>query len=675
MIFALQRPREVFAAVRGRWQQIPLRWPLVGLGSALLGLDVLRAVARPALETASPPPSVLVVTVAQWIVGLLTLALVALALRRSGLDRTRAACMLALGLLLLGTYVSHSQELRSDGVLYYSYLRSALFDFDLALGNDFLAIDSRLSPDFVNPLPIGTPILWAPFVVPLHLLWQAARLFGAAAPRGVEAPYQAMACLATFIYGALALFLLLDTLGRWSRPAIAFWTTLIIWLGSPLRFYLVTIPSLPHGCEFLAAVLVLRAWLALRARICVGRAVWAGLACGLVFLVRSQDGLLLGLPLIELGLAFVRGPERRSTLRSTAALLLAFLLAALPQLLVWQAMFGRPLLVPHTALHGDSFMHLDRPRLFDTLLSARGGLFASHPMALLAVVGLVGMALRRRRNSDGGPGLDGRYVLAALPVLLAAWYVNATVFDWYQVRRFTGIVPLLAPGLLVVVGFIGRRGWMAPALLTFCLWRYDLEVDRLRSGPGAPAPVQAVLARISDGVAADGLRLLAPVAPRTTAALFAAYSGEAPLEERVTRFIMGADVLTLRLPWLARNLTEPEVEDGRICRWVSNKSATVYLLIRTPRALIVSVDARALETPMPQTIEARWNGCVLGRQTMEPAWHIYRFHATAGCVRAGRNEVIFAFEHAPVYRRIRGVGPHQVRPAAFAEITLHHDAP
>jgi len=98
-------------------------------------------------------------------------------------------------------------------------------------------------------------------------------------------------------------------------------------------------------------------------------------------------------------------------------------------------------------------------------------------------------------------------------------------------------------------------------------------------------------------------------------------------------------------------------------------------LIRSPKALIVSVDARALETPLPQTIEVRWNDCVLERQSMEPAWHIYRFHAPAGCVRPGFNQVVFEFERTPVYRRVRGVGPHQIRPAAFAEITLHQDGP
>ena len=674
MISPLQRLRELLITVRDRWRRVPLRWPLAALGLALLALDLLRSVVRPQVES-STSVAATTVMLGQWAIGVAALIVAALALNRSGVTRPRAAAMLGLGLLLLGTYADHLQDVRSDGVLYYSYLRSALFDFDLSLGNDFLAIDPRLSPNFINASPVGTPILWAPFVVPLHVGWQAARLFGAPAPNGVEPPYQAMACLATFVYGAIALFLLLDTLGRWSRPAIAFWTTVAVWLGSPLRFYLGTLPSFAHGCEFFAAVLVLRAWLALRASVDARRAAWAGFACGLLFLVRSQDGLLLGLPLFEIGWALLRGPTRRSALRALAALVLVFILAALPQMLVWQVMFGRPLLVPYTALHGANFMHLDRPRLVDTLLSARGGLLATYPMTLLALAGLIGSAFSRRRAERAANGPELRYLLAVLPVLVAAWYLNATIFDWYQVRRFTGIMPLLAPGLLVVMAALGRGSWIAPAVLALFLWRYDCAVHGLRHGPGDPAPVRAVITGIGDGLAAQSLRLIEPLAPRATAALFSAYSDEAPLEERVTRFPMGEDVVTLRLPWPAHNFSEPEVEDGRICRWVCNKSATVFLLIRSPRALIVSVDARALETPLPQTIEAHWNDCVLERQTMEPSWRIYRFHAAAECVRAGVNQVVFAFERTPVYRRVRGFGPHQVRPAAFAEITLHQDGP
>ena len=69
--------------------------------------------------------------------------------------------------------------------------------------------------------------------------------------------------------------------------------------------------------------------------------------------------------------------------------MIAFVAVALPQMAVWQAMFGTPVLIPHKAIHGDQFLHAAQPELLGTLVSERGGLFASHPAMLLAVVGLV----------------------------------------------------------------------------------------------------------------------------------------------------------------------------------------------------------------------------------------------------------------------------------------------
>src|SRR5206468_623539 len=112
---------------------------------------------------------------------------------------------------------------------------------------------------------------------------------------------------------AAGLFLLSTVLRRWAIPAAAFWATVLCWIGSPLRFYLSVIPGMAHGAEFFAAVLVLRAYLSLRDRPDVRNAVGAGAACGLLFLVRSQDGLLLSLPALELALRSMRGPDRRGT--------------------------------------------------------------------------------------------------------------------------------------------------------------------------------------------------------------------------------------------------------------------------------------------------------------------------------------------------------------------------
>ncbi len=616
---------------------------------AVLGFDLARATVG------------VVVRPCQWVACGALLAVLVSSLRARGLRFREWLPWVALAALLVPTAVDHARRLEpGDSVHYYSYLHSVMFDGDLALANDYRLL-GWAHPDMPNVLPVGAPLAWAPLLVPIHLGRQMARLFGAAAPDGSEPLYQAAVALATFLYGAAALFLLFDTLRRWVGPAAAFWTTVLVWVGSPLRFYLAVLPGMAHGFEFFAAVLVLRTYLRLREAPSPRTAAWAGAACGLVFLARSQDGLLLALPLVELARQALRGPRRR-TLELAAILCGAFLLAALPQLVVWQIQFGVPILVPHTAIHGAEFLHPGEPRLLDVLTSPRGGLFLSYPVLLLACAGLVALFAR-----------DPAYVIAVLPVLLASWYLNASVFDWYQVRRFTGLVPLLAPGLALLSSALVRAGTVAMVVVAILVLRFDLAVDALRRVPGDPAPAQRVLATAADALAADAYRAVEPWSPSKAVALLSAYTGDGVLEGPVSRIDLGTASSLLLLPRAARNLSEPSVEDGVACRWVTDRDARFFLPLSWSGPVIVTLKARALETEGEQAMELRWNEVAVGKQVMRPAWEEYRFRVPSALVRKGTNVVGLAFDRGPIYHRARGQGPREVRPAALAAITLHRE--
>jgi hypothetical protein len=436
----------------------------------------------------------------------------------------------------------------------------------------------------------------------------------------------------------------------------------LCWVGSPLRFYLAVLPSLAHGAEFFAAVLVLRAWPALRERPAMRAVAWAGAACGLLFLVRSQDGLFLLLPGVELALGLLVA-SRAEVLKRLGVLAASFLVAAVPQLAVWQAMFGVPLLVPHERLHGADFMHLAQPQLLATLIAPEGGLFASYPIVLLAFLGMLWLFWR-----------DPRYVLTVAPVLLLMWYVNSTIFDWYQVRRFTGIVPLLAPGLALVLTPLARAGVAVMALLAFLTLRYDRAVDDLRSEPGQPVPVRAAVTRVADDLARDSYRLLEPRAPRAAVALLSSYTGELILADGVTRLDLSADLAALRFPQEARGLSSVTAEDGVAARWVTGPGCRLFLPLAEATGVVVTLRMRALETPEPQVMDVSWNGTPVGEQTVSPAWADYRFHIPPSAVRPGTNELALHFALSPVFRRVRGEGPREIRPAALASITLHREA-
>lgn len=593
----------------------------------------------------------------QWIAALTCLALLARELRRRGFGWREAAPWLALAAALVPSWVDHSRSLDADGVRYYSYLRSLLFDLDLDLANDFALLG--LPEGGMNVLPVGVALLWIPWALPVRLALGAVAALGLAAPpAGNEPVLVAAVCQSSFVYGAAGLFVLMRVLMRLVPPAAAFWTTILCWIGTPLRFYMDTLPSFAHAAELFAAAVALATLVALRERPGLSTAAGAGAAAGLAFLVRSQAGLLLLPPGLLLLWRFARGPERRAPFRAGLACGAGFLVAALPQLVVWQLTFGTPFLVPHEEMHGAGFV-LQSPEYLGVLFAPEGGLLTSHP-ALLAA--LLGLALLARRD----PG----YVALAMPALVAGWVVNASVFNWYQIRRFTGLVPLLAPGLARVVRPLTRAGTVPMLLLALVAWRYDLAVDTLRSQQGEPAPVRAVLQELGDGVAADAYALLEPRAPRAAALWLDAWADVGVLEQPLTVLELADQRARLRLPEPARHLSEPALEDGAPGRWVTDTEARLFLVSAWRGPVTVGLSARALETLHPQSVELLWNGTSVAKLPTEPRWRDYRFDVPAELVHYGTNTLVFRFERGPIYRRMRGEGPRQVRPALLGTLRL-----
>ena len=79
-------------------------------------------------------------------------------LRERGRTLREALPWLALSAFLIPTYVDHSRNMESDGIHYYAYLRSLLFDGDLDLRNEYGML-GWANTAHRNVLPVGAPIL------------------------------------------------------------------------------------------------------------------------------------------------------------------------------------------------------------------------------------------------------------------------------------------------------------------------------------------------------------------------------------------------------------------------------------------------------------------------------------------------------------------------------------
>lgn len=619
--------------------------------------SVLMAVALVAVDLMRPslPPGIPVFQA--------TLTLLAMALlwrwflrdRRSGGERW---ALLVLVLLCAVLYLRHPRSLDADGIHYFTFARSLIADRDLNLSNDYALLGQEMHAK--NVLPIGAPLVWGILMVPLYLLLSTLGAGMGFAVTGAEPAFIAAACLTSIALGGAGLFLLYRELRDHTGPQAALLAVLLIWFGSPLRFYMRVLPSFAHAIEFFAGVLVIVASRRLRATGGSRAALMAGLACGLVYLVRSQDGLLLLVPAIFAFDAWLGHRQFGRMVKEGALVLFGFASLAWIQSAVWWSMFGTPFLVPHKTLHGEAFASSSAPRMLEMLLSDRGGLFSTYPVVLLAVLGLP-FAFRKNRA----------WAVAAIVVLLLQWRLNASIFDWYQVRRFTGTIPLIAIGLLAITPALARASVLAATVLVLLVHQYDVAIDSLRPLPGAPVPVRAALQETADSLATPVYQGLERVSPGLAVAFLEGYTGSPFLQEGRSDLDLGRADWWLRLPRRARRFSEVETEDGSLCRFVDGREARLWLALRGRGELRLSFEIRAMETEAPQRFEVEVNGHSLGEQEIAPAWQTVRFVLPESVWRQGTNEIVLKFEQAPHFFRSRGYGARAYRAAAIRRITFH----
>ncbi len=395
----------------------------------------------------------------------------------------------------------------TDEVQYFAYLRSLYFDHDLDFANEyahFAAIgqqngdpavynallrpnpaDPPLNPEtgrYRNVAPIGSAILWSPFYVAADGLVRLGMLSGPA--DGYSPAYITAVCIASAFYTLLGLVLSYRLARRWVGAWAATIATLTVWLASPLVFYTYVQMPWSHGASFAMVAAFITVWLGpprqqpLRSRhaqLAWGRWLALGVIGGLMVLTREQLGLFLLLPAGESLLAYWDlGRARdwaalRRLLAQHVAFVAVFALSLTPQLLVYQALYGRPR--PSGTVSGK--LNLISYHFFDTLFDLRRGAFLWSPILLL---GLVGLAWLWRRD---------RWLAALLLVgFLAQTYINGAFGSTWHLRGSFGFRRLIECTPIFIIGLavlIERLRWprvaVAALALLFVLWNGGLVVQ------------------------------------------------------------------------------------------------------------------------------------------------------------------------------------------------------
>jgi hypothetical protein len=292
-----------------------------------------------------------------------------------------------------------------DGVGYYAYARAILIQHNLRFEEDWRYANKLFSSARMlageqytptghvdNHFTVGPAILWAPFLILVHL---AALLFNAAGGHisadGFSQPYVVAMALGTAFYGFLGLLLSFLLARKYVRDRWAFLATVGIWLATSLPVYMYFNPAWSHAHSAFSVALFLWYWERTRGSRTIWQWLALGLISGLMIDVYFPNGVFLLLPLIEALLAHraswrVNGwDSQRKLLFAEALFAVSLVLAVLPTFITRWIVYGG--LFKFGAYTAYDWIW-SAPHRWQVLFSSDHGALSWTPILVLALIGL-----------------------------------------------------------------------------------------------------------------------------------------------------------------------------------------------------------------------------------------------------------------------------------------------
>ena len=406
----------------------------------------------------------------------------------------------------------------SDGIGHYSYVRSLVFDHDVDFRNEFAhynTVSSRFGPPTLegdeaspsrhvclnpvietpvrtatgltwNPWPVGSALLWAPFVLATWPIVEGLRTLGVQiANDGYGLPYALAVGLGTVVYGVIGLVLCMQLCARYFSSTASLLAVLATWFGSTFVFYLFVMPSYAHVNSMFAVTWFVWHWHRYfhdRATAPTGAAAFVlGLIGGLMMAVQWTNVTFL----VTFGALAARSVWTSARPRGALGSLLRYgilltagwLVTFAPQLAVNKILYGGVLADPQPP---GFFSSLTSPHILGVLFSSDRGLVFWTPLVLVCLAGLA-FCPRPARLLAGMLGLN----------FLLQLYINASVDTWtgdsaFGQRRFTNLTLLFVLGLTALLARLentrdpaGR--WLRPLRVAlpaaFVVWNMLLIVQ------------------------------------------------------------------------------------------------------------------------------------------------------------------------------------------------------
>jgi hypothetical protein len=335
----------------------------------------------------------------------------------------------------------------ADAPYYYAYAPTLLLDRDLDLRDEYVITGNwyRLAPTKLgrpgNVFGVGPAIVTAP----AFLVGHAIAVATGERRDGFSTTEQWLTMWMSVLASVTALIFPVRIASRRLRaPGAGLIAAVCALCAGPVIYYAVRQPGYAHPFATFFAAWLVDLWDASYLRPRSART-WAllGLALGLAVLARPQLAPWAILPLLAAvdDLARARGRVGGALFGRWLLGAAVALLALLPQLLAWRALYGALYVLPQ----GAGFMRWDEPAWTEVLFSSRNGLL---PWAPLYAVGLAGAVI--------GAWRWPRLFVPLLVGVAAQVWANGAAWDWwgggaFGGRRFDSIYVVVALGLAVVL--------------------------------------------------------------------------------------------------------------------------------------------------------------------------------------------------------------------------------
>jgi hypothetical protein len=394
-------------------------------------------------------------------------------------DRKSFSYTKVLFILLVITLPIVNPWVHGDGVGYYAYVHSLLINHNLAFENEWKAANASFIQGRVgangeivenqytathhldNHFTVGPAILWAPFLIAVHLVILLLNSLGAHINTdGFGRPYLLTMAFATAGYGFCGLLICFRLAREFVAERWAFLAVVGYWFASSLPVYMYLNPSWSHAHTLFSVSLFLWYWYRTRKMRNVPQWILLGLLAALMVNVYYLNVVWLLIPAFE-AIAnyfqvFSRSPESRGghgsesfgrLFASHIMFVAFFLLGMLPTLITRKIIYGGYLETGYPGAHEWFWTH---PVPGSVWFSSDHGLFSWTPILALAVLGLV-LFLRYNRTL-------AFYFLAIFAVFsyVLACYVNWDGISSFGNRFFISIGPAFIVGLSVLLDRVAR---------------------------------------------------------------------------------------------------------------------------------------------------------------------------------------------------------------------------